>query len=601
MKFKKVFIFAAFAASIMIAFGFQNSSEHKVLFEKAKFTMETKGDLKGAIKLFEEIIKKYPDERECAAKSQLYIGLCYEKLGLEQAQKAFQKVIDNYPEQAEVVKVANEKLSLLLKAQAMLEKGEKEFKMRKVWADAIDYFFVGTPSPDGRYVSYVNWETGDLGVHDLVTGENRLLTKEGSLETGEMAESCIFSPDGQKVACTWLNKDGLLELRIIGLDGTAPRVLYINKETGFPWPASWSDDGKQVIFKSDRTGSTGIWIINIADGRPKGPPQLVRAEMGNIFPLGITRDGSFYYGLYSGWSDVYVATIDPKTGKVLTPPVKAVRHAEGFNSTPDWSPDGQYLACRSSRGGPGSAGLLIHSFLSDKIHELEPKGVRGLNFHFLRWSPDGRSILVVGTNEKGKYGYLFSINAQTGESEIIADPDPEGAIFQPDWAIDGESVFFLRRTRETRCIVRRDLSNGTEKELARVPSGAVYWLSLSPDGRQLVFSSENKLMLLPADGGKPQELIQVKGFIRTIAWTRDGQYVIYGIYGGKPDNKEIVELWRIPAKGGEPQKLELEMSNLMHLRFHPDGRRIAFTAMTQPEKAEVWVMENFLPNLKDKK
>jgi TolA-binding protein len=111
MSFKKTFILIPFILFIFIASGFQNSSEHKVIFEKAKFTMETKGDLKGAIKLFEEIIKKYPDEREYAAKSQLYIGLCYEKLGMKQAkqaQKAFQKVIDNYPEQAEVVKVANE-------------------------------------------------------------------------------------------------------------------------------------------------------------------------------------------------------------------------------------------------------------------------------------------------------------------------------------------------------------------------------------------------------------------------------------------------------------------------------------------------------------
>ena len=124
MNIRKSFILIAFMTIVLMAFGFQNSSEHKVLFEKAKFTMETKGDLKGAIRLFEQIIKKYPDEREYAAKSQLYIGLCYEKLGLKQAkyaQKAFQKVVDNYPEQAEVVKVANEKLSVLTKPELSLK------------------------------------------------------------------------------------------------------------------------------------------------------------------------------------------------------------------------------------------------------------------------------------------------------------------------------------------------------------------------------------------------------------------------------------------------------------------------------------------------
>ena len=108
MSLKKIFILIVFIAAIFMAFGFQNSSEHKVLFEKAKFTMETKGDLSGAIKLLNEIVKKYPDETEYAAKSQLYIGLCYEKLGLKEAQKAFQKVVDNYPDQTVAVNVAKE-------------------------------------------------------------------------------------------------------------------------------------------------------------------------------------------------------------------------------------------------------------------------------------------------------------------------------------------------------------------------------------------------------------------------------------------------------------------------------------------------------------
>ncbi len=53
------------------------------------------------------------------------------------------------------------------------------------------------------------------------------------------------------------------------------------------------------------------------------------------------------------------------------------------------------------------------------------------------------------------------------------------------------------------------------------------------------------------------------------------------------------ELWRISAEGGEPQKLELAMENLRDLRFHPDGRRIAFSG--GKFSGEVWVMENFLP------
>ncbi len=37
------------------------------------------------------------------------------------------------------------------------------------------------------------------------------------------------------------------------------------------------------------------------------------------------------------------------------------------------------------------------------------------------------------------------------------------------------------------------------------------------------------------------------------------------------------------------------MPGLGHLRVHPDGRRIAFDAQGQPERIEVWVLQNFLP------
>ena len=85
--------------------------------------MDTKGDLKKAIKLFSDLLKQYPQEKELAARAQLHIGLCYEKLGqnsLKMAQDAFQRVVDNYPTQSEEVRVAKKRL-----ARILLEQGAK--------------------------------------------------------------------------------------------------------------------------------------------------------------------------------------------------------------------------------------------------------------------------------------------------------------------------------------------------------------------------------------------------------------------------------------------------------------------------------------------
>ena len=65
------------------------------------------------------------------------------------------------------------------------------------------------------------------------------------------------------------------------------------------------------------------------------------------------------------------------------------------------------------------------------------------------------------------------------------------------------------------------------------------------------------------------------------------------------ERQSVSGLWRISAEGGEPQRLELAVDNLRATpTVHPDGQRIAFTA--GQHKAEVWVMENVLPDLEDK-
>ena len=60
----------------------------------------------------------------------------------------------------------------------------------------------------------------------------------------------------------------------------------------------------------------------------------------------------------------------------------------------------------------------------------------------------------------------------------------------------------------------------------------------------------------------------------------------------------------ISLEGGEPQKVGLEM-NLLGQRgvsMHPDGRRLAFHAVLGlGPRFEVWVMENFLPELEGNK
>ena len=145
-----------------------------------------------------------------------------------------------------------------------------------------------------------------------------------------------------------------------------------------------------------------------------------------------------------------------------------------------------------------------------------------------------------------------------------------------------------------------DLETGEEKELWQE---GVHWvgLGISPDGRQLVFGKDYKtLMVMAVEGGESRILhrLQEGGFAFDCSptWTADGRYVLFGKCNPTFRETQSQELWRVPAEGGEAQKL-LEMEGLGDISLHPDGQRIAFTGGGR-NISEVWVMENFLPEFK---
>ncbi|MEA3420711.1 MAG: hypothetical protein U9Q97_03410, partial [Acidobacteriota bacterium] len=157
----------------------------------------------------------------------------------------------------------------------------------------------------------------------------------------------------------------------------------------------------------------------------------------------------------------------------------------------------------------------------------------------------------------------------------------------------------------------RDLETGQEKELySKIAPPDIGSVTLSPDGKYLAFLTaemvEKKLesavlRIIPATGGKPCDLVKIPlpETIGPYAWTPNGREILFakGLDYRKQDKK--CELWMISAEGGEARKLGLTIDRIFDLSIHPDGQRIAFSS--GKPGAEIWVMENFLPEQKAKK
>jgi len=669
------------------------SQAHKL--QEAINLMETKGDYRAAIRLFEEVTKG-PD-RSLAARSLLYLGLCYEKLDKEQARKTYQRLIQEFADQREVVTEAKTKISALGRAPDSSTASSM----------AIQQVFVGpgidvrkTISPDGRYLSYVERDTGDLAFLELATGKSHRLTNKGSwLESVEHAGSSKFSPDAKQVAYSWGVTDNMFNLCTINLDGSGHRILFSNEELTYIEPNDWSPDGKHILatllkkddtrqvvlvsvadgsvrvlknisgqeswgffspdgryiaydiqqrgdsrqhdiflfsldekreiplvehpaddrllgwapnrkwilFSSNRTGTLDTWIIPVADGKAQGDPQLIKIDIGKISPIGFTRKGSFYYSKWTWMFHIYVATLNLKTGEILIPPKKETQRIVPFNSSPDLSADGKYLAFISEgalgSSPPDSAVISIRSLETGQERELPSPELASL--YRLRWFPDGRSVLVNCLRKKGRWGF-YKIDTQTGDVSTIVQEEPDVGITDPAGiSPDGKTIFYRRIvvSKKLHQIVARDIKTGQERELYCLAAPALVMNpTLSPDGRHLVFfvgDQQNKsLFLIPADGGEARELLRVSPPENinhiSLTWTPDGNQILFGRRNPQLGDKS--ELWRISVEGGEPQKLGLTIDYLFHLRVHLDGERIFYTA--DESQTEIYVMENFLPNLK---
>ncbi len=568
-------LFAIFAAAfIFTAFGFQNSSEHKVLFEKAKYTMETKGDLNAAIELFEEIIAKYPNEREYAAKSQYFVGICYEKLGLRQAQNAFQKVVDNYPDQAEAVKMANKKLSVLARARAVVERGDTGLKVRQLVSgpDTLYDGWLGAVSPDGRYVSIVDWKTNNLAIRDLTTGKKQLLTDQKN-EIGYPLYS-TWSPDGKKIVYDWWHGKSFSDIRIIGIEDKKPYTVYKNEEIAYAWPLDWFPDGEQILIALSKDGlENQRAVLSLKDKTTQAIP-IKLGRNTNISPDGRYIAYEKPQEEKSPESDIYLYAMEESRE------IPLIEHPANEKML-GWSPDGRWILFQSSRLGSDDAWIVS---ISDGKTQGDPLLVkRGAVNTPLGFSKDG-SFYFMSSKEMEDI-YTSSLDPETGEIQNPPekmDLPSEGSNDFPAYSPDGKNLAYIRGSfgHYSSSLHIRSLGSGKEKTFSL--NVKAFYPRWSPDGRAILLSGitesrltgifridvqteDIKAILLP----KPSE----KEEYRFSEWTPDGKFFFY-IQGEKGKSNDLI--CRYDFETEKRKKIHQTSHSYANISLSPDGKWLAF-------------------------
>jgi imidazolonepropionase-like amidohydrolase/Tol biopolymer transport system component len=276
----------------------------------------------------------------------------------------------------------------------------------------------------------------------------------------------------------------------------------------------------------------------------------------------------------------------PITGGEATPLLSG--HA--WEIQPQYSPDGRYLAFTSDRNGADNIWVVDLENPESK-YQITHESFRLLNNP--SWHPSGDYLVAkkhfttsrsLGTGEVWLYDAKVDQALQrqnlTG-SVLVKRPSPafQKELGEPTFSSDGKSVFYIQNTTpgntfiyhedsngEVMAIKRYDLETGEIEKVVGGAGGAVR-PTPSPDGKTLAFvkrvRAASRLFVMDLASGEQtmlvddldpdmQETWAVQGAYPTMAWTPDGDSIVYWSQG---------HIWRVDVTSGESRQIPFSVND----------------------------------------
>jgi len=456
---------------------------------------------------------------------------------------------------------------------------------RKVWEGAgVD--LLGEVSPDGKYLSFVDWETGDLAIRDLATGEDRRLPTGASWEEPRdgFSMSSTWSPDSTQLLYAWQVGDNTSDLRIIGIDGSPPRTLY-QHERDREWAeiGAWSPDGREVLAMIQ----SQIVLISVEDGS-----QRVVKELGEYWPWNLEFSPDGRHIAYdhppddeSQARDVFLLSVDDGTETPL------VEHAAD-DFLLGWSPDGRVLFASDRTG--------VLGFWAVPVSEGKSAGAPQLI------KPGAARVVPLGFTRGGSfyYGYhgsssdIYTAKFDPLTASFLGSPaklsmSTEGYNFGPSYSPDGRHLAYATRRDNNvyplwvaNVLAIHSFEDGKDEvypEFVRMNLTDISGPRWSPDGRSILVSGNDSqrygMYLLNTETPEVNRVLQCERGVRILGheWSRDGRSFYYWRgernAQGRPQQILVHDL----ETGQEKLLYDVPWSEgLASFAISPDGRWVSY-------------------------
>lgn len=643
-------VWALLAAFVVAPEGARSAEDARQLFEAANHQELVVGDFEAAIGLYRRTFEAAGSDRALAARALLRIGRAYETLGRQEAASAYRRLIEEFGDQAEAA-AARERLAAL--AGPAATGGDKTLQSRRIWEDAMDD--EGMISPDGRYLSFIDWGTGDVAIRELATGEDRRVTNKGSwTESDAFGEFPVFSRDGRWIAYLWYPDGRCCELRRIAVDGSTERILIRDPEVSFTEAGGSSPDGGLLsAVVETKEGSHRLVVVSTADGSTR---TLKTFRDRHVHPGAFSDDGRFV--LYDtnpdangSQRDIYLAAVDGTGDWPL------VEH-DANDRALGWTPDGRGVLFSSDRRGTidvwmigvedgratgvptllaagvglhhgmgvTTAGALAYAMQRGTRNALrlaydaasgryvgEPKpasewyaGSNGLPI----WSSDGSKLAYVSWRDRssGPWGAPVLVvrdlvSGAVRETRLTMTVEP---VQRPAWSPDESTLVLRGSLLGQKGLYRVAVADGKAELLHASDDQAIDSPTFSVDGRTLFFwqdlANVSHIVAHDLESGGERVVVQVEGRekINAFALSPDGKTIAFRHQREDHPIRDLVRA--VSVDGGEVRDLldeTVEKDWNIHGRagmaWTPDGQGIVFGRWrnwaSQTGEIDLWMLD----------